>query len=629
MLPNIHLLLDLTQSGSDPDSINNYVTGLMSPDVLGRFVRNAVVLVPEKTFLPGFVRCDSWSLIDTAVPLPEANAALEYAGDCQAHLLVLLEPVMVGNEAVSMLADGFALDPHFGACVPRQCHPLTGELFKLAADAGDPALTALPRRVLTEIANHYVLPEIVSPCLLVRDTLVANLPLLDSSYETLAAALRQYLTRGRRAGFRTVVMNRSVVTAASGNTASPFISKSDNRKLHIQYPDVGKAKAEFAEHSLHLHESLLGRAFSADLSVRKSLLLDIRGVPNHMNGTAEAIFGFCDGLKTRGTDWSITLLAEAASVEYHHLEERYALWRIVTKPDRQFFTAAFRPSQPWHISTMTELHEVALLNFYAMLDTISWDILFDAPRGLGAYWDFASQYADGLLYISQYTREHFARRFPSAQRRPGYVFHLPPDPVDESLLTHATAGDFIFVIGNSYDHKHLGATLDLLSAAFPFESFKVLGLRSHPNPRVEVLESGRIPQDEIDRLFAQARLIVFPSLYEGFGLPTLRGLSYGRTVIARESELLHEIVGQYRGPGRLHSYATPQELVDAIGKILHGVPIPAVALGITLANDEQPKTWPEVAGGVMAFIEEQARNPDGFQWTQRERVVRLLNACSS
>lgn len=629
MLPNIHLLLDLTQSGSDAGSIRKYVTELMSPDVLGGFVRNAVVLAPEETFLPGFARCDHWSLIDTSVPLLEANAVLEYAGDCQAHLLVLLEPVVVRSEALSMLANGFTLDPHFGACVPRQCHPVSGELFKLSADAGDPALTTLPRRVLTVVADHYVLPEIVSPCQLVRDTLVANLPLLDSSYETLAGALRQYLTRGRRAGFRTVVMNRAVVTAASDMTPSPFVSKSDNRKLHIQYPDVGKAKAEFAEHSLHLHESLLGRAFSADPTVRKSLLLDIRGVPNHMNGTAEAIFGFCDGLKARGTDWSITLLAEAASIEYHRLEERYALWRTVTKLERQFFTAAFRPSQPWHISTMTELHEAALLNFYAMLDTISWDILFEASRGLGAYWDFVSQYADGLLYISQYTREHFARRFPPAQRRPGYVFHLPPDAVDPSLLMQATDGDYIFVIGNSYDHKHLGATVDLLSAAFPFEAFKVLGLKSHPNPRVEVLESGRIPQKEIDRLFAQAKLIVFPSLYEGFGLPTLKGLSYGRTVMARESELLHEIAGQYRGPGRLHSYATPQELVDAMGKILHGVPVATVPLGITLSNDEQPKTWPEVAGGVMAFIEEQARNPDGFQWTQRERVVRLLSASTS
>ena len=50
---------------------------------------------------------------------------------------------------------------------------------------------------------------------------------------------------------------------------------------------------------------------------------------------------------------------------------------------------------------------------------------------------------------------------------------------------------------------------------------------------------------------------MFPSFYEGFSLPTLKGFSYGRTVLARRSDLLFEVAAHYRGPGRLVAFDTP------------------------------------------------------------------------
>ncbi len=628
----VHLLLDLTSSGFNQYGAADFLTSLTSQDSLGGVIENATVLLPTHISFEKVPSSEKW-LFKSGSSIRDAELAMQFAADSRCHLLILFGPATVGSEVLGTLLHVFDIDPHFGVSVPRQLSAASGELFKVAADLGDPEITTLSRRILGEIPEYYILPEILTPCVLVRDLLVSNLPGLDESYETLAGAVQDYLSRVRRAGFRTVVINNAGVPVAYQNAdRNPLVSKADTRKLHTTQPDAGKAKAELADESLHLRESLLGRLFSPQTEVRKTLLLDIRGVPKFMNGTAEAVLALCDGLRSTVTEWNISLLAEPASIEHHQLDKRYGGWPLLTDYAGHKFSVAFRPSQPWQFSTIIELHRTALLNFYAMLDTIAWDILYEAPRGLGACWEFLTEYADGLLYNSFETRDHVLRRFPLAGSRQEFVFHHsfhPDDYTAPSFLGLSDPGEYIFVIGNEYDHKNLGPTVDLLSSSFPFQEIKVLGLRTHGNPRTHVVQSGRVPTAEVDALFANARCIVFPSFYEGFGLPVLKGLSYGRTVVARDSALLREVAGHYRGPGKLVPYSTAPELVDAVGKLTHGHAVDEIALGTKLADGQVPKSWREIARGVLDFLNSQIEDPKNLQWPARERAIRQLDAYCS
>jgi glycosyltransferase involved in cell wall biosynthesis len=407
------------------------------------------------------------------------------------------------------------------------------------------------------------------------------------------------------------------------------MSTADIRRFHAEHPDAGRARVELAENSLHLHESLLGRWLSPKKDLRKSILLDVRGVPSYFNGTAEAVLAICDALKKIGTDWNVVLWAEPEAAKYHSMESRYGPWPVVTKECNRHFTVAFRPSQPWDIETMLELHRRALINLFTMLDTISWDILSEAPIGLGAAWDFMCQYADGLTYDSFYTRNHMLHRFPAAESTPSYVSHLSFDPRDyvtEDHLDLTNSGNYIFIIGNGYAHKHVAPTLALLRSSFPSREIKVLGLEIHSGPAIEGWGSGKLPAAEIESLFARAQVIVFPSLYEGFGFPILKGLSYGRTVVARKSALLCEIAANYRGPGKLLAYSTPVDLVNTLGRVFSGFPLDELALGGDLANGEKPTSWQDVARDLIAFVERQMSRPEDFRWEQRERARRQLTA---
>jgi glycosyltransferase involved in cell wall biosynthesis len=59
----------------------------------------------------------------------------------------------------------------------------------------------------------------------------------------------------------------------------------------------------------------------------------------------------------------------------------------------------------------------------------------------------------------------------------------------------------------------------------------------------EVLFPGFVPDEDLPALYSAADLFVFPSLYEGFGLPVLEALACGTPVVASNAASLPEVAG--------------------------------------------------------------------------------------
>jgi len=87
------------------------------------------------------------------------------------------------------------------------------------------------------------------------------------------------------------------------------------------------------------------------------------------------------------------------------------------------------------------------------------------------------------------------------------------------------------------------AVLVLTGAAGPAEGAVVssiveLGLASN------VRRVGRVPADELDASFRDAVALVYPSTYEGFGLPLAEAMAVGCPVIASNRTALPEVLGE-------------------------------------------------------------------------------------
>jgi len=81
----------------------------------------------------------------------------------------------------------------------------------------------------------------------------------------------------------------------------------------------------------------------------------------------------------------------------------------------------------------------------------------------------------------------------------------------------------------------------------------------------EIIFTGYVPDEDLPLIYNAADLFVFPSLYEGFGLPPLEAMACGTPVITSNLSSLPEIVGE---AGILINPYNTKDLADAIERVL-------------------------------------------------------------
>jgi glycosyltransferase involved in cell wall biosynthesis len=104
---------------------------------------------------------------------------------------------------------------------------------------------------------------------------------------------------------------------------------------------------------------------------------------------------------------------------------------------------------------------------------------------------------------------------------------------------------------------HWRKNFKLLLAGFKgWENEEIMALIAELDQDVKYL--GYVPEEELGRLYNFASLFVYPSLYEGFGLPPLEAMACGCPVVVSHAASLPEICGEAA------HYVDPQD-VESIG----------------------------------------------------------------
>ncbi|MBU6281703.1 glycosyltransferase family 4 protein [bacterium] len=80
--------------------------------------------------------------------------------------------------------------------------------------------------------------------------------------------------------------------------------------------------------------------------------------------------------------------------------------------------------------------------------------------------------------------------------------------------------------------------------------------------------TGRVPAEEIPRIYAEATVAVVPSLYEGFGYPAGEAMACGVPVVSTRAGALPEVVGPDGEAGALVEPGDPVALARSIGALL-------------------------------------------------------------
>jgi len=83
----------------------------------------------------------------------------------------------------------------------------------------------------------------------------------------------------------------------------------------------------------------------------------------------------------------------------------------------------------------------------------------------------------------------------------------------------------------------------------------------------EVIFTGFVDDEDLPALYSQADFFVYPSLYEGFGLPPLEAMACGTPVLASNTSSLPEVIGD---AGILVNPNSVDEIAQGILRVLRG-----------------------------------------------------------
>ncbi len=145
---------------------------------------------------------------------------------------------------------------------------------------------------------------------------------------------------------------------------------------------------------------------------------------------------------------------------------------------------------------------------------------------------------------------------------------------------YGIANDFILAVGNIQPRKNL---IGLIQA---FAILKSQGLASMPlvmvgksrwqvrevyqaveanNLENQIIFTGYVPEQDLVLLYNAAKVFVYPSFYEGFGLPVLEAMACGTPVITSNRASLPWVAGE---AALLIDPDKPNELAEALTKVL-------------------------------------------------------------
>ncbi|QXG77987.1 glycosyltransferase family 4 protein [Modestobacter sp. L9-4] len=217
--------------------------------------------------------------------------------------------------------------------------------------------------------------------------------------------------------------------------------------------------------------------------------------------------------------------------------------------------------------------------------------------------------ADVLLCVSEATRARLTSYLPSVAER----IQVVPHP-DASPLTGAPAQPvpelagrtFALVVGDPSPRKNVGLVVDAweqVHAQDPDAVLAVVGPDSWgPTDRGQafarlvdagaVAALGHVPDPQLRWLYENARVVLCPSLAEGFGLPAAEALAVGATVLTSEDPALAEASAgrAERLPAR-----RPEVWAEAVLRHLGAPPAPRTP-------PEPRRTWADVVDESLEAV---------------------------
>ncbi len=164
--------------------------------------------------------------------------------------------------------------------------------------------------------------------------------------------------------------------------------------------------------------------------------------------------------------------------------------------------------------------------------------------------------SDIVLTVSEFSKQEIIKY--TGTSKDIKVIHngIEPQWYEKQPLSLSERDNYILYVGNVKPHKNLVRALKAFSLLKDKNlKFKIVGKKDNfitVDKEVEKIArklgnrvefTGYVSDNELKELYRKAKLFLFPSLYEGFGLPPLEAMACGTPVVVSNAASLPEVCG--------------------------------------------------------------------------------------
>jgi len=176
---------------------------------------------------------------------------------------------------------------------------------------------------------------------------------------------------------------------------------------------------------------------------------------------------------------------------------------------------------------------------------------------------------DRIIAVSQNTRADLMQQFAVDGRKIEVIYngvedvfrrHLPEEEIESWLHRLGIVRPYLLFVGNPKPHKNLDTVVQAYARArqlAPFDAplicvgsragseFKIRQRAEHLGLGDQVRLLGHVAQEALPAIYQGAALFLYPTLYEGFGLPVVEAMASGVAVVTSNTSALKEIAQGY------------------------------------------------------------------------------------
>lgn len=382
------------------------------------------------------------------------------------------------------------------------------------------------------LPRYHIAPYLSSMCILIKGNLIRCFGFLNENDKDINSAIINFSLKISNYGFSSIVANKIFLK----NTY--FIE--NNNKSHINILN------KYINENVSIYDKFAKVLYKDN--IKPKILISLHHLTATYNGSSIYGLNLLEKLVANfSTKYEFHILATKEVATFFNLQ-KYNCKIIYQNTISDFYHIGITFSHIYDPKLAIILNKYCLKIIQTVLDLIFYRCRYYSINVNPFVFENMIKYSNIIISISEFVKNDILTAFPNLSNKLE-IYHIPPalpiyNNINKTINHKLPFKNYILVLGNSYPHKAIKDIIDKLSNIN--QNFVVIGYKIKSKIKnIVFYESGALQESYIDLLYKNCTCLIFPSQYEGFGLPIIQALQYNKKVIVTNNEINKELSQLY------------------------------------------------------------------------------------